>query len=105
VLVSDSKTKVAKERLKIMCGTNDGFVISEKDLKLRGPGDFFGTRQHGLPEMKIANLYKDIDILKEVRDSAIKLLSADYELKNAENIKLKKKIEDIFEKNGEKVCL
>jgi ATP-dependent DNA helicase RecG len=105
VLVSDSKTKVAKERLKIMCGTNDGFVISEKDLKLRGPGDFFGTRQHGLPEMKIANLYKDIDILKEVRNSAIKLLSADYELKNAENIKLKKKIEDIFEKNGEKVCL
>jgi ATP-dependent DNA helicase RecG len=105
VLVSDSKTKVAQERLKIMCGTNDGFVISEKDLKLRGPGDFFGTRQHGLPEMKIANLYKDIDILKEVRESAIRLLSYDYDLENAENAKLKAKIESIFEKNGEKVCL
>ena len=60
-----------------MCKTNDGFVISEKDLTLRGPGDFFGTRQHGLPEMKIANLYKDIDILKEVQQTAIELYKED----------------------------
>lgn len=105
VLVSDSKTKVATERMKIMCSTNDGFVISEKDLKLRGPGDFFGTRQHGLPEMKIANLYKDIDILKDVRDCAMYILQTDPQLESEDNIKLKQKISHIFEKNNEKVYL
>lgn len=61
ILVSDNKSKVTKERLKAMCDTNDGFVLSEKDLELRGPGDFFGTRQHGLPEFKIANMFKDLN--------------------------------------------
>ncbi len=60
ILVSDKKSKVTKQRLSAMCETNDGFVLSEKDLELRGPGDFFGTRQHGLPEFKIANMFKDI---------------------------------------------
>ncbi len=60
ILVSDKKSKTTKERLKAMCDTNDGFVLSEKDLELRGPGDFFGTRQHGLPEFKIANMFKDL---------------------------------------------
>ena len=50
--------------METMCASNDGFYISEQDLKLRGPGDFFGTRQHGLPEMKIANLFEDRDILR-----------------------------------------
>lgn len=105
VLVSDAKNKVAKERLSIMCKTNDGFVISEKDLTLRGPGDFFGTRQHGLPEMKIANLYKDIDILKEVQTTAIELFKSDGELKNVENSLLKAKIFDIFTTKIKKICL
>ena len=51
----------------IMTSTNDGFIISEKDLELRGPGDVFGVRQHGLPELKIANLYRDMDILADVQ--------------------------------------
>lgn len=105
VLVSDAKSKVAKERLGIMCKTNDGFIISEKDLTLRGPGDFFGTRQHGLPEMKIANLYKDIDILKEVQAAAIELYSHDKELKTVENSLLKSKIFDIFTTKIKKICL
>lgn len=105
VLISDAKNKVAKERLSIMCKTNDGFEISEKDLTLRGPGDFFGTRQHGLPEMKIANLYKDIDILKEVQKCAIDLYKVDKNLTNTENAKLKMRILEIFVKKIKKICL
>lgn len=105
ILVSDTKGKTALERLKIMCATNDGFVISEKDLTLRGPGDFFGTRQHGLPEMKIANLYKDIDILKEVQQASIELYRRDPELIMSENEPLRRKITEIFESGSEKICL
>lgn len=105
ILVSDTKGKTALERLKIMCATNDGFVISEKDLTLRGPGDFFGTRQHGLPEMKIANLYKDIDILKEVQQASIELYRRDPELIMTENEPLRMKITEIFESGSEKICL
>lgn len=105
VLVSDSKSKVAKERLGIMCKTNDGFVISEKDLVLRGPGDFFGTRQHGLPEMKIANLYKDIDILKKVQECATALYNSDKNLENDKNKLLKLRIFDLFVKKIKKICL
>ena len=56
--------KIADERMKIMCETNDGFKISEKDLELRGPGEFFGIRQHGLPELKIANLSTDMRVVR-----------------------------------------
>lgn len=105
ILVSEGKSKVAQERLKTMCSTNDGFVISEKDLSLRGPGDFFGTRQHGLPEMKIANLYKDIAALKEVQQASLVLYKADPYLEREENAPLRKKIEDIFESGEDKICL
>lgn len=64
VLITDAEAEITKKRMDIMCESNDGFYISEQDLKLRGPGDFFGTRQHGLPEMKIANLFEDKDLLK-----------------------------------------
>jgi len=67
VLVTDTKNPLTKERMDAMQQTSDGFVLSELDLKIRGPGDFFGTMQHGLPAMRIANLYRDMDILKEVR--------------------------------------
>ncbi len=73
ILVSGSKSKIAKERMKVMSSTNDGFEIAELDLKLRGYGDFFGTAQHGLPDMKIANLYRDMDILNAVNDAAEKI--------------------------------
>lgn len=105
VLVSDAKNKTSLERLRTMCKTNDGFEISEKDLELRGPGDFFGTRQHGLPEMKIANLYKDIDILKEAQQTAIYLYKTDEKLQKKENYLLKKRILQLFEKKIKKICL
>lgn len=70
VLVTNADNEITKKRMDTMCSSNDGFYISEQDLKLRGPGDFFGTRQHGLPEMKIANLFEDKDILKMSQEAA-----------------------------------
>ena len=77
ILISEAKSKVAQQRMKAMEKSSDGFVISEKDLKLRGPGEFFGTKQHGLPELKIGNLYKDIKILKEAQKAAETLIKKD----------------------------
>ena len=79
-----------------MCQTNNGFVISEKDLELRGSGEFFGTKQHGLPEFKIANLFEDIEILKKVQDVAIKIMNDDPDLTKEKNLELKKQIENKF---------
>ena len=79
-----------------MCQTNNGFVISEKDLELRGSGEFFGTKQHGLPEFKIANLFEDIDILKKVQTVAIKIMDDDPDLAKEKNLELKKQIENKF---------
>ena len=79
-----------------MCETNNGFIISEKDLELRGSGEFFGTKQHGIPEFKIANLFEDIEILKSVQSVAIKIMEDDPELEKEKNIKLKKQIEEKY---------
>lgn len=70
ILITDAEAEITKKRMDTMCESNDGFYISEQDLKLRGPGDFFGTRQHGLPEMKIANLFEDKDLLKLSQEAA-----------------------------------
>lgn len=88
--------KNTKERMKIMCETNDGFKISEKDLELRGSGEFFGTKQHGLPEFKIANLFEDMDMLKSVQSVAIKIMQDDPELEKEKNKQLKKQIQNKF---------
>ncbi len=96
VLVSDSKSKQSKERLNTMVKHSDGFILSEKDLELRGTGDFFGTRQHGVPDMKIANLYKDIEILKQVQKASIMLYKKDPMLINDLHKPLKDKIDQFF---------
>lgn len=97
ILVSDTKTKIAKERMKTMTESEDGFVISEKDLKLRGPGEFFGIRQHGLPELKIADLYRDMAILKEAQSAAAELLKKDRFLEVEEHQLLKEHISGYLE--------
>ena len=97
ILKFEGKGKVVQERMKIMCQTNDGFVISEKDLELRGSGDFFGTAQHGIPEMKIANLFEDIDILKIVQNLSSQILINDPNFEKKENEKLKFLIKDKLE--------
>jgi len=82
--------------MKVMTETNNGFIISEKDLELRGSGEFFGTRQHGLPELKIANLFEDIEMLKSVQSVAIKIMEEDSNLEKEKNLLLKKQIEKKF---------
>lgn len=80
VLVSDAANDVSRERLKIMTRLSDGFAISEEDLRLRGPGDFFGNRQHGLPETHIADLGADMQVLTAAQDAAHKLMEKDPDL-------------------------
>ena len=101
ILKYEGKGDTVKQRMKVMCDTNDGFIISEKDLELRGSGDFFGTMQHGLPEFKIANLFEDIQILKSVQSLAIKILNDDPNLEKVENKLLKNLIKDKFMKRIE----
>ena len=90
-------------RLEVMKATNDGFKIAEEDLKLRGPGDFFGSRQHGLPEMHIANLATDMLILNQAQNAAETLLKTDPDLKTPENRKLSAQITRLFELNTDKL--
>ena len=96
ILKYDSKSDIVQKRMDIMQKTNDGFVISEKDLELRGPGDFFGTKQHGLPEFKIANLFVDVPILKKAQVVANTILEDDPNLILEDNLELKKKINELF---------
>ncbi len=95
VLKYNSKcSQVGKERMKTMQETNDGFVIAEKDLKLRGTGEFFGTKQHGIPEFKIANLFVDMPMLKSVQSVALKIESEDKGLTQQKNERLRKIVDN-----------
>ena len=104
-LIYKSRSDVCKKRMDIMEETNDGFVISEKDLEIRGPGDFFGTRQHGLPELKVANLFKHIKILRMVQLEAREIYSKDPGLDFIENKGLRQNIEKMFKNIGENISL
>ena len=101
ILKFEGKGENTRKRMKVMCDTNDGFIISEKDLELRGAGDFFGTMQHGLPEFKIANLFEDVETLKLVQSVAMKILSEDPKLEKDVNKQLKTLIRDKFLKRIE----
>ena len=93
ILKYKGNSDIIKQRMEIMTKTNDGFVVSEKDLELRGSGEFFGTKQHGLPEFKIANLFEDIEVLKSVQSVALKIINDDPNLEKEKNKLLKKQIE------------
>lgn len=98
VLVSDSRGKEASARLHTLCETQDGFKIAEKDLELRGPGDFFGSRQHGLPELKIADILSDMQLLKTAQQAANDIVSNDPTLEKSENSGLKSLTNAMFSK-------
>lgn len=99
ILITDNVTDEVRERLRVLSKTSDGFKISEEDLKLRGPGDFFGSRQHGLPDLKIADMSQDLDVLKAAQETARKILAADPKLESRENSCLKEQVEKLFERN------
>jgi len=101
ILKYEGNGETVRKRMKVMCDTNDGFIISEKDLELRGSGDFFGTMQHGLPEFKIANLFEDMKKLQVAQNAAIKIINDDPKLEKEENRELKSLIEDKFTKRIE----
>lgn len=99
ILFNQSKQEYARQRMEVMRRTNDGFIIAEKDLELRGPGEFFGTRQHGLPPLKIANLYLDLDVLSQTTDAVRTLLAQDPDLSHPENRPLLEKVRSLFRGN------
>lgn len=80
ILVSDNKSQISKDRLQIMKNTSNGFEIADYDLKSRGPGDFFGKRQHGLPKLAIADMLEDMQTLKQAQICAKEILSSDEKL-------------------------
>ena len=96
VLVTASRSEVSRARLKVMTDTTDGFQIAEEDLKLRGPGDFFGNRQHGLPQLRIADLAGDMRLLRQAQDAAQAMLHRDSELKKAEHRAVRQRIHTLF---------
>ena len=83
--------------METMVRTSDGFEIANEDLKLRGPGDFFGSRQHGLPPLRIADLYADFDILKVTEEAADRILRSDPQLEKPENNSIKLLVQKLFD--------
>ena len=96
ILISDSPSETSEQRFDIMCKTNDGFKIAEEDLKLRGPGDFFGERQSGIPELKIADLRTDSRILYAAKKEADGILTADPALSSTEHALIKREVQKLF---------
>ncbi|MGN0658729.1 MAG: ATP-dependent DNA helicase RecG [Emergencia sp.] len=98
-LICTSDSQVASERCDIMCSTADGFEIAEADLRLRGPGELFGTRQHGLPELHISDLIRHGDVLEKAKDAAKEIIDKDPQLLEEEIQPLKKRIQKMFGEN------
>ena len=103
VLVSDAKGADARERLAALTHIHDGFKIAEEDLRLRGPGDFFGARQHGLPELHIADLGADMDVLKTAQAAAQALLTEDPALVREENRPVRQAAERLLSVTGSRL--
>ena len=100
ILITDAQNDTAQRRMKVMETTTDGFKIADEDLKLRGPGEFFGSRQHGLPEMKIADMLKDRGTLEETQRAAKEIMARDPELSSPENAALNSEIQRLFDAVG-----
>ena len=102
ILLSDSKSQDAQIRLRTMCRTNSGFEVAEQDLKLRGPGDFFGQRQHGLPQFAIADLANDVELLSAARKAADQLLKADPGLTDPAHRAIRRKVDKMLAEIGDR---
>lgn len=96
LLISNGKNPIAKERINTMVSTSDGFIIAEKDLELRGPGEFFGTKQHGLPDLKLADLIKHAKILNLTREEARNILENDPQIQALEHAGIREKTIKLF---------
>ncbi|MFK2824960.1 ATP-dependent DNA helicase RecG [Bacillus sp. B190/17] len=103
ILLANPKTEIGQERMKIMTETNDGFVLSEKDLELRGPGDFFGKKQSGLPEFKVADMVHDYRALEVAREDAKRLIESDAFWKEKEYEVLRRQLDKSGALSGEKL--
>lgn len=101
ILISDAQNEEARRRLRVMCQTTDGFRVADEDLQLRGPGDFFGNRQHGLPQLSIADLMNDAALLGAARSAAEELLRGDPLLSAAEHRPLVEAVERLFARVGD----
>ncbi len=99
VLMTATHSQDSRARLKALASTTDGFKIAEEDLKLRGPGDFFGSRQHGLPQLHIADLAGDVRLLKEAQQVARDLLEADPGLEKWKHRSLLERVKRMFSDN------
>lgn len=99
ILICGHESKIANQRNEIMCQSEDGFVIAEEDLKLRGPGELFGTKQHGIPELNISDLITHRDILSEVQGVAAQIIKTDSHLQEQGNAALRKKVKRMFGEN------
>ncbi len=99
-LVSDNVSESVQKRLKFLCSTSDGFAVAQYDLETRGPGDFFGSRQHGLPTLQIADLMNDTRTLHAAQSEAVALLAEDPLLERPEHALLARQVEQMFDKAG-----
>ena len=99
-LVSDNASESVQKRLKFLCSTSDGFAVAQYDLETRGPGDFFGSRQHGLPTLQIADLMNDTRTLHAAQSEAVALLAEDPLLERPEHTLLARQVEQMFDKAG-----
>lgn len=105
ILVTDAQNEEAVERLRMFCKTTDGFKVADEDLRLRGPGDFFGERQHGLPKLKIADMMNDMQVLREAQDCARGLLERDPALGDPALRGLRAEMRRLFASSGGTVTL
>ncbi len=101
VLISDNRSPQTRQRLRTLCATTDGFVIAEEDLKQRGPGDFFGSRQHGLPQLKLASLEGDMRLLHQAQEAARQVLAQDPDLTATDHAPLRRRVEQLFRDSGD----
>ncbi len=101
ILISDATSDTSTRRLKTLCASNDGFKIADEDLKMRGPGDFIGQRQHGLPTLRIANMETDIEVLKTAGIYAKKTITLDPQLKLPEHTELKTQVLSLYQNVSE----